>query len=68
MMLFLTRESKVELLGPDVVIFNSAEQRLPLHYEQIRTVLPSFGHCTNVLQKLTRVMLFFMYSYSYIII
>lgn len=51
MVLFLTRESKAELFWPDVFILNSAEQRLHFHYEQIWTVLPSFGHSTDILQK-----------------
>lgn len=51
MVLFLTCERKDELLCPDVVVLNSAEQRLHLHYEQIWTVLPRFRHCTDILQK-----------------
>lgn len=50
-MVLLTCESKAELLGPDVFFLDSAEQRLHLHYEQIRTVLPGFGHGADVLQK-----------------
>lgn len=46
----LTREGEAELLCADVFVFHSAEQRLHLHDEQIRAVLPSFGHCADVLQ------------------
>lgn len=51
MLLFLTCKSKVELLCPDVVILDSAEQRLHLRYEQVWTVLPGFGHGADVLQE-----------------
>ena len=48
---FLTCESEVELLGANVFIVNSTEQGLHFHYEQIGTVLPGFGHCTDFLEK-----------------
>lgn len=49
--MFLTWESKAELLWPNIFILDSAEQRLHFHYEQIRTVLPGFSHSTDILKK-----------------
>ncbi|TNN51069.1 hypothetical protein EYF80_038705 [Liparis tanakae] len=49
-------DGEAELLGPDVVILDSAEQRLNLHDEQIRTVLPRFGQGADILQRIREVL------------
>lgn len=51
-MLFLTCESEVELLWSKVFVLKSSKQRLHLDYEQVGAVLPSFGHCTDILQQI----------------